>query len=167
MAEAFNQKRTKTRRQHLRATMPDAEVMLWSKLKGRQLLGCKFRRQFGIGSYTVDFFSPDIELAIELDGEIHYRPGRQERDSIRDAAIRAFGIRILRFSNTDVYENLEGVWEAIARAAREQIQRIRPDDAPGRKARRTRKASRPSDATPPFPPLRRGGINDVPYFPKD
>ncbi len=147
MTQAFNQKRTKATRQHLRATMPDAEVMLWSKLKGRQLLGCKFRRQFGIGSYTLDFFSPDIELAVELDGEIHYRPGRQIFDSSRDAAIRAFGIRVLRFTNTDVYENLEGVWEAIARAAREQMQRIRPGDSPERKVRRARKARQPSDAT--------------------
>ena len=110
--------------------------MLWSKLKGRVLLGCKFRRQFGIGPYTLDFFSPDIELAVELDGEIHRTPGRQDSDNARDAAIRAYGIRILRFSNNDIYENLEGVWEAIARAAREQMQRIRADDAPGRRVKR-------------------------------
>ncbi len=116
--------------------MPKAEVMLWSKLKGRVLLGCKFRRQFGIAGYTLDFFSPDIELAVELDGEIHQRPGGQDSDSARDAAIRACGIRILRFSNDDINDNLEGVWEAIASAAREQMQRIRPDDAPGRRVKR-------------------------------
>jgi very-short-patch-repair endonuclease len=136
MTQEFNQPRTKATRRHLRANMPKAEIMLWSKLKGRVLLGCKFRRQFGIGPYTLDFFSPDIELAIELDGEIHQRPGRQDGDSARDTAIRAYGIRILRFSNNDIYENLEGVWEAIARAAREQMQRIRPDDTPGRRVKR-------------------------------
>ncbi len=136
MAQEFNQPRTKATRRHLRASMPKAEIMLWSKLKGRVLLGYKFRRQFGIGSYTVDFFSPDIELAVELDGEIHRRPGRQDFDSARYAAIRDYGIRILRFSNNDVYENLEGVWEAIARAAREQMQRIRRDDTAGRRVKR-------------------------------
>jgi very-short-patch-repair endonuclease len=136
MTQKFNQPRTKATRRHLRANMPKAEIMLWSKLKGRVLLGCKFRRQFGIGPYTLDLFSPDIELAVELDGEIHHRPGRQDSDSARDAAIRAYGIRILRFSNNDIYENLEGVWEAIARAAREQMQRIRAGDAPGWRVKR-------------------------------
>src|SRR5260221_4179227 len=157
MTQEFNQPRTKATRRNLRATMPKAEVMLWSKLKGRVLLGCKFRRQFGIGPYTVDFFSPDIELAIELDGEIHHRPGRQGCDCARDAMIRAYGIRIIRFSNNDVYENLEGVWEAIARAAREQMQRIRPDEAPGRRLKRAKRPQNAPDQTPPYPPLRRGG----------
>jgi very-short-patch-repair endonuclease len=137
--------------------------MLWSKLKGRVLLGCKFRRQFGIGPYTLDFFSPDIELAVELDGEIHQRPGRQDSDSARDAAIRAYGIRILRFSNNDIYENLEGVWEAIARAAREQMQRIRPDDAAGRRVKRQKSSKRAPDETPPTPPYE-GGEDTTNHF---
>jgi very-short-patch-repair endonuclease len=136
--------------------MPNAEVMLWSKLKGRALLGCKFRRQFGIGPYILDFFSPDIELAVELDGEIHYMAGRKDLDKARDAAIREYGIRIIRFSNNDVYENLEGVWEAIARAAREQMQRIRPDKARGRRVNRAKRRRSAADGTPPTPPYEGG-----------
>ena len=142
MTQEFNQPRNKSRRQYLRSKMPKAEIILWSKLKSRQLPGCKFRRQFGIGKYIVDFFSPDIELAIELDGDIHYQPGHQKFDERRDLAIRACGIRVLRILNTDVYENLDGVWDAIARAAREQMELLRPGDSPGRKPGRATKRLR-------------------------
>jgi very-short-patch-repair endonuclease len=156
MTEKFNQLRTRASRRHFRATMPKAEVMLWSKLQGRKLLGCKFRRQFGVGPYTLDFFSPDIELAVELDGEIHHHPNRQSSDSARDKAICALGIRIIRFSNQDVYENLEGVWEVIARVAREQMQRLRPGDAPGRRVKPARRGRSASHETPPTPPYEGG-----------
>src|SRR5262249_30417045 len=128
MTLAFNQSESKSTRRQLRATMPSPEVILWSVLKGRKLLGCKFRRQFSIESYVIDFYSPDINLAIELDGDSHYRSGGQNYDGRRDAMIRSFGIRILRILNSDVNENLDGVWDAIARAAREQIALHRPTD---------------------------------------
>src|SRR5690242_12764202 len=94
--------------------MPPAEVILWSKLKGRKLLGCKFRRQFGIDDYTLDFYSPEIKLALELDGESHYIDGAQDSDRRRDSMIRSFGIRIVRVLNDDIYDNLDGVWELSA-----------------------------------------------------
>ncbi|MBI3860887.1 MAG: endonuclease domain-containing protein [Planctomycetia bacterium] len=139
MTLSFNQLNTKKTRQALRASMPRAEVLLWSKLKGRKLLGCKFRRQYNIESYTVDFYSAELKLAIELDGESHYVAGKQASDARRDATIRSYGIRILRFLNSDVYENLEGVWEAIARAARERMQELGPDVARGRRSKRAEK----------------------------
>ena len=76
MNEYFNQDSEKEKRQRLRNTMPDAEVILWSRLKGRQILGCKFRRQHSVGPFVMDFYSPEIRLAIELDGDSHYREGR-------------------------------------------------------------------------------------------
>ena len=78
MNEYFNKESGKDKRRQLRNTMPAAEVILWSKLKGRQLLGCKFRRQHGIGTFVVDFYSPEIRLAIELDGDSHFRDGARE-----------------------------------------------------------------------------------------
>ena len=157
MTLAFNQPESKATRQRLRASMPSAEVILWSKLKDRKLLGCKFRRQFGIESYTVDFYSADIRLAIELDGDSHYGQGSQERDRRRDATIRSFGIQILRILNNDVYENLDGVWEAIARVARERTQQR--EKPPGRRIRRAKKAKTPVDPTPPTPPCEGGEMS--------
>jgi len=153
MTQSFNRSEPKPARQQLRGTMPPAEVILWSKLEGRGMLGCKFRRQFGIDSYTIDFYTSELRLAVELDGESHYVPGGKTRDNRRDATIRSYGIRILRFLNSDVYENLDGVWEAIARAARERMQELGPDVRRGRRTERAKRAHGRADPTPPTPPF--------------
>ena len=115
MTEFFNRADEKHKRQELRNSMPTAEVILWARLKGRQLLGCKFRRQYGVGAFVVYFYSPEIKLGIELDGDSHFQEGRREYDQRRQAFIESFGIRIIRFLNGDIYENLDGVLEAIER----------------------------------------------------
>jgi very-short-patch-repair endonuclease len=83
-------------------------------------LGCKFRRQYGVGAFVGDFYSPEIKLGIELDGDTHFHEGRREYVQRRQAFIESFGIRIIRFLNVDVYENLDGVMEAIAREITER-----------------------------------------------
>jgi very-short-patch-repair endonuclease len=115
MNEFFNRESETEKRQQLRRSMPEAEVLLWSRLKGRQLLGCKFRRQYGVGSFVIDFFSVEIKLGIELDGDSHFQPGAPEYDRKRQQFIESFGIRIVRISNTEVYDNLDGVLEMIER----------------------------------------------------
>lgn len=63
MTEIFNKKEYVKKRQYLRKRMTSAEILLWSKLKGKQLLGLKFRRQYGVDSYVVDFYCTEIKLA--------------------------------------------------------------------------------------------------------
>jgi very-short-patch-repair endonuclease len=121
MPRHFNSSDHRNARRANRAAMPRAEVLLWSKLKDRQLLGFKFRRQYGIEAYSIDFYCAELKLAIELDGESHYVDGATAHDRRRQDLIESFGIRVLRFLNDEVYDNLDGVWEAIARAAREQV----------------------------------------------
>ena len=152
MTQSFNQHEHKPTRQRLRAAMPPAEAILWSYLNGRKLLDCKFRRQYGIGPYIVDFYSAEIKLAIELDGETHYVPGKKESDRGRDETIRSYGIQILRFLNSDVYENLDGVWEAIAREAKKRMAELGPEVKQGRRGRRAKRATDTGDPTPPAPP---------------
>jgi very-short-patch-repair endonuclease len=72
MNEFSDREDQKNKRRGLRHSMPDAEVMLWSRLKCRQLLKCKFRRQYSVGSFVLDFFSAEIKLGIELDGHSHF-----------------------------------------------------------------------------------------------
>jgi len=108
MTIAYNRQSEKAKRRELRKLMPKAERLLWGKIRSNQL-GVKFRRQYSIQGFIVDFYSPEIKLAIELDGESHYRVGGQEYDEKRSAIIRSYGIKILRFTNKEVYENLEGV----------------------------------------------------------
>ena len=115
MNEFFNREDEKDKRCQLRRSMPDAEVILWSKLKGRQLLGCKFRRQYSVGSFVIDFFSAEIKLGIELDGDSHFHDGSREYDQKRGQFIESFGIKVVRILNSEVYQNLDGVLEMIGR----------------------------------------------------
>jgi very-short-patch-repair endonuclease len=103
----------KGRRKQLRHTMPEAEVILWSQLKNGQISGIKFRRQYSVGRYVVDFYCAKKKLAIEIDGDSHYMLNAPERDDERQKWIEQFGIRFLRFTNDDVRKNLYGVLDAI------------------------------------------------------
>jgi len=115
MNEFFNRESETDKRRQLRGSMPDAEIILWSRLKGRQLLGCKFRRQYSVGSFVIDFLSVEIKLGIELDGDSHFQPGAPEYDQKRQQFIESFGIMIVRILNTDIYDNLDGVLEMLGR----------------------------------------------------
>ena len=97
--------------------MPKAEAILWQRLKGRQLLGYKFRRQYSVGSYVLDFYCPKLKLGIEIDGDSHFQATVQEYDRQRQDFIESLGIKVLRSLNTDIYENLDEVFESIARSA--------------------------------------------------
>jgi len=113
MNQLFNRPEYKTLRQRLRKDMPDAEVIVWSYLRDRRLCGYKFRRQHGIGRYVVDFYCPKLRLVIELDGDSHFQSGAAKRDRQRQNFIESFGITVIRFTNTDIYENITGVLEEL------------------------------------------------------
>src|SRR5215475_12161447 len=93
----------------LRRNQTDAEKLLWSILRSRQLLGLKFRRQQPVGPYILDFYCHDYGLCIALDGGQHYISKGQLGDETRAAFLQTRGIHNLRFSNLDVLRNLEGV----------------------------------------------------------
>ena len=89
--------------------MPLAEIILWDRLKGRQLEGYKFRRQYSVEDFIIDFYCPELKLAAEVDGDSHYTEDAPLSDRKRETKIETFGIRFLRFTNRDIYENVEGV----------------------------------------------------------
>ncbi|MFA6098650.1 MAG: endonuclease domain-containing protein [Patescibacteria group bacterium] len=103
----------KKRRQTLRNLAPRAEVVLWRYLKDKRLSGYKFRRQYSVGPYVIDFYCPKIKLAIEVDGPTHFNKEARIYDRVRQEYIEQFNIRFLRFMNSDVYNNIEGVIEKI------------------------------------------------------
>ena len=113
MTIAYNKKTQTSRRRALRNSMPKAEVILWSKLSRKQMLGYKFRRQYSVDQYVLDFFCPRLKLAIEVDGESHYIPGAEKQDKARQEYIEAYGIQFLRFTNPEVCDNLDGVCQMI------------------------------------------------------
>src|SRR4030066_1463499 len=106
-------KQLKALSQLLRKNMTDAEKMLWLKLRRKQLKGHPFYRQKIIGKYIVDFYCPKANLVIELDGGQHYSEIGKAKDRTRDDVLREMGIRVLRFSERDVFENISGVMEGI------------------------------------------------------
>ena len=113
MDKTFNRKAQKHIRQYLRNNATDAERKLWEMLKGKQLLGYKFRRQQGIEQYVVDFYCPQGKLAIEIDGATHSTPQQKIADLQRTERIQSHGITVARFTNTDIFENPDGVLTAI------------------------------------------------------
>jgi len=93
--------------------MPLAEVILWTHLKRKRFRGLKFRRQYGIDRYVVDFYCPKLRLAIEVDGINHLGKKQKLKDQKRQAEIESCGIKVLRFMNTDIYDNIDGVVEDL------------------------------------------------------
>ncbi|MEK6643549.1 MAG: endonuclease domain-containing protein [Planctomycetota bacterium] len=113
MTEFYNRTREKARRRHLRRNLTPAEKRLWFRLRDHQLGGLKFRRQYSVGPYVIDFYCVEKKLAVEVDGDSHFGGGSEERDELRDRFLRDFGIRVLRFTNVDVYKRVESVLEHI------------------------------------------------------
>ncbi len=102
---------TATRARQLRARQTEAERLLWYLLRDRRLSGAKFRRQVPIGNYIVDFVCQEAKLVVELDGGQH--ADQVAYDTARTEWLVSVGYRVLRFWNTDLTENEEGVLTAI------------------------------------------------------
>jgi len=98
---------------NLRRNMTDAEKLLWSKIRGKQLNGLQFYRQKIIGNYVADFYYAKTRLVIEIDGGKHYSAEGREKDRLRDEYMARAGITVLRFSDREVLENLESVLEKL------------------------------------------------------
>jgi very-short-patch-repair endonuclease len=125
MSKIFNRKTQKRLRKHFRNNATEAETKLWSALKGKQLQGFKFRRQQGVGKYVVDFYCPMVKLAIEVDGATHWTQRERIHDAEKEEFAEKLGIIVVRFTNTDVYENLDGVLEDIHKIVSERLSKSR------------------------------------------
>lgn len=97
----------------LRKNMTDAEKHIWGKIRRKQLKGFQFYRQKNIGNYIVDFYCPSTKLIIEIDGGQHYSEEGKNKDKIRDNYLINLGFKILRFSDREVFENIDEVLTRI------------------------------------------------------
>lgn len=113
--EVYHPKKLKNFRQYLRRNMTPAEVRLWSVIKGRKVENRKFRRQHSIGPYIVDFYCPEEELVIELDGDGHSNYQNIDYDTKRQEYLAGLGMAVLRFENQLVFTDTENVLECIRR----------------------------------------------------
>ena len=90
MTKHYNKSSEKEKRRLLRQNQTYLEEILWTHLRNRKLLGIKFRRQYSIDQYVIDFYSPEIKLAIELDGGVHNEPNQKAYDPERQKYIGTF-----------------------------------------------------------------------------
>lgn len=109
MPRIYTLTETKHFRRDLRQRSTRAEQVLWTQLRHRRFFGLKFRRQHGIGPYIVDFFCHELHLVIEIDGDSHFVKGAAEYDRQRQDYLEGLRLRVVRFTNDDVLQNLEGV----------------------------------------------------------
>lgn len=129
MPKLINDRGDKETRRKLRSAMPPAERILWHHLRSKQL-GCKFRRQVSIQNFVVDFYCPSKSLIVEIDGDSHFNRIRRQKDLERDATLRRLAFKVLRFTNSEIYHDLDRVLRDLQTAL---------------------------EATPPLAPPRRGG----------
>lgn len=102
----------KNRRKNLRNNMTPQEIILWSRIKNSQI-GFKFRRQHGLGPYILDFYCPEKRIVVELDGAHHFKKEGIEHDMKRTSYLESLGVRVLRFTNSEINKNLFGILKKI------------------------------------------------------
>ena len=95
----------------LRKNSTRTEIYLWHELKNKKLIGYAFKRQKPIGNYIVDFFAPKLNLVIEIDGITH--DYKIEEDKVIQEFLESLSLTVLRFSDSDVRNNLDGVIMSI------------------------------------------------------
>ncbi len=123
MTQIFNQKWSQERRRKLRNRPTKAERLLWFYLKGKQVLGVTFRRQYNIGGYIVDFYVPTLRLVVEVDGAYHDLPEVRQYDHDRTAYFTGLGLRVIRFANEAVFADIDNV---LNRLRQELVFRMTP-----------------------------------------
>ena len=116
ISKLYNNEAYKNLRKKLRNSLTPSEASLWNYLKNSQLAGRKFRRQASIGNYIVDFYYPSEKIAIELDGQVHTTDKAVAYDKVRDTYLKSVGVKVLRFENRYVYENLQDVLKTISKS---------------------------------------------------
>ena len=103
---------------NLRKNSTKQELTLWKLLRNHGINNLKFKRQYPIGNYIVDFVCKEKWLIIEVDGGQHNEPNNISYDEERTEYLNNRGYRVLRFWNTDIDKNLKGVYEMILQAVK-------------------------------------------------
>ena len=114
----YNNQSLKNRRKELRKNQTEAEKLLWSKIKNKQLGAYKFFRQYSVGVYILDFYCPLLRLGIELDGDYHKKEEIKIYDTERERFLFGNFIKIIRFKNEEVINSIENILNIILEHAK-------------------------------------------------
>ena len=111
--EIFDKPSTLEKRRDLKKNQTESEIIMWDRLRAKRFKGIKFRRQYGIGEYIIDFYSSKLMLAIEIDGNQHYEEEGLEYDKIRTEYLNNIGVKVIRFKNEEILNNIEKVMRKL------------------------------------------------------
>jgi very-short-patch-repair endonuclease len=109
----YNKSNEKEKRRQLRRNQTLAEKLVWMYLRNRQTKGVKFRRQYSIDNYVIDYYSPKLKLAVEIDGGIHDLPEQKEHDILRQKYLEDYGTTFIRIKNEELFGNPNKAFEKI------------------------------------------------------
>ncbi len=113
MTKIYQKPSLKYYRRQNRNNPTKAERKLWQYLRKRQLAGFKFQRQYSIENYILDFYCIKARLGIEIDGRYHTTSEAKENDLVKTISLEYLGVKVLRFSNDEVFNNINQVLENI------------------------------------------------------
>jgi very-short-patch-repair endonuclease len=113
MTQNFNKTSEKEKRRQLRKDQTYCEKIVWHYLRDRRFLGFKFRRQYSIDQFVIDFYCPVLKLAVELDGSIHDEPDQKEYDKHRQEYLESFGVTFVRITNDELMSNANMAFKKI------------------------------------------------------
>ena len=122
MTKIFNKKSEKEKRRKLRNNPTYSEKVIWQSLRKKQIHGVRFLRQYSVNYFVLDFYAPKIKLAIEIDGSSHI--GKEAYDEARQKYIESFNIKVIRFTDEQVFGNVNKVIEEIENIVRERLKQI-------------------------------------------
>ena len=121
MTIIYNKQSVQQFRRSLRDKSTLGEKLLWMCLRRKQIQGQRFLRQFSVEKYVLDFYCPELKLAIEIDGPTHFESDAAvQYDKFRQKEIESLGIEFLRFTDDDVKENIEGVIKIITEVVKQK-----------------------------------------------
>lgn len=117
---------------YLRLNMTPAEVKVWNFLKGKNVLGIRFRAQHPLGVYIADFYCHTIRLIIEIDGEIHNDESCREYDDERTRDLNKWEIDVIRFTNYQVFNKFKWVQQQITSTVQTKLTKLtqQPNKSP-------------------------------------
>jgi cyclase len=104
-----------------RENMTSAEILLWEELKSNKLRGERFKSQHPISTFIADFYCHKAKLIIEVDGKVHDKPENRKYDRQREQVLQEYGLKVLRFRNEEIIDNIEDVLQRIASALQERL----------------------------------------------
>lgn len=111
-----NAPKYKAIKKYLRNNSTFPEILLWQKLRMKQMLGYKFRRQFQIEKYIVDFYCHELKLIVEIDGSVHFEKSKEDKE--RQKYLEKKGYCVIRYINEQVLQNIYFVLDNIAEACK-------------------------------------------------